>query len=463
MSSPFQARRAEEKLGIILGRVGSIRSRLNSLAWQSAAFGILGSVIGCAALVLLAAYYAPPLAFLAIVVVLGASMVAGLVWSGRGAWRRHASMVRAASVADERAGLKGRLETIVEVARRHKTPGRDGSDQSPAPMWSYLIEDTLARKDEFQPAKIERRRVSRSIYALLTSLLIAAVAVPLITSAKKKALTERSARSESTLELKDLRLRPADPGSQNGLEVHADARTMRMLEEMMTSQGLGSHRGPSGSFNRLLNRARNFADKLQGKLTGRKNRRPLINLKLADASKDLNRAPANTPPSQSEESRGRKQGGRFQRGNPAATGDSHLPGGEHSRSTPGERASSGVGKPEGDPSAHGSAGDQDTSSGGKSSRGARGDRGGGSGSSHGAGADPDSLFGQRTEPRFGTKGFEIAVEARPMAQGSKAAGQAYLPPKVRTPLNPDQQPDEPIPRASVPEQDRAAIKSVFER
>ena len=51
----------------------------------------------------------------------------------------------------------------------------------------------------------------------------------------------------------------------------------------------------------------------------------------------------------------------------------------------------------------------------------------------------------------------------PRLKGPKAAGHAYLPPKVRTPLNASQHPDEPIARASVPEDDRAAIKKVFER
>ena len=53
--------------------------------------------------------------------------------------------------------------------------------------------------------------------------------------------------------------------------------------------------------------------------------------------------------------------------------------------------------------------------------------------------------------------------ARSEDKGPKAAGHAYLPPKVRTPLNSSQHPDEPIARASVPEEDRAAIKKVFER
>ena len=57
MSSPQQARRADEKLGLILGRISSIRSRLNSLAWQRGGFGVLAWCIAIGALTVLAAYY----------------------------------------------------------------------------------------------------------------------------------------------------------------------------------------------------------------------------------------------------------------------------------------------------------------------------------------------------------------------------------------------------------------------
>ena len=92
-----------------------------------------------------------------------------------------------------------------------------------------------------------------------------------------------------------------------------------------------------------------------------------------------------------------------------------------------------------------------------------GDAGSNGGAAHGIGADPDSLFGAPTQAKLGTEGFEIAIEARPVDKGAKGAGQAYVPPKVRTPLAANQQPDEPVGRASVPPEDRATIKRVFER
>jgi hypothetical protein len=85
------------------------------------------------------------------------------------------------------------------------------------------------------------------------------------------------------------------------------------------------------------------------------------------------------------------------------------------------------------------------------------------GEGHGIGADPDSLFGAPAASKLGTEGFEIAIEARPIDHGAKGAGHAYVPPKVRTPLNVNQQPDEPVARAAVPAEDRTTIKRVFER
>ena len=65
--------------------------------------------------------------------------------------------------------------------------------------------------------------------------------------------------------------------------------------------------------------------------------------------------------------------------------------------------------------------------------------------------------------KLGTEGFEIAIEARPIDHGAKGAGHAYVPPKVRTPLNSNQEPDEPVAHAAVPAEDRTTIKRVFER
>ncbi len=463
MPSHLQARRAEEKLGLILDRVGAIRVRLNLLAWQGAAFGALGWTIGCVALVLLAAYYLAPLPFLGIAILLLAVMLYGLVRTGRTVLRTHSSMLRAAELADQRAGLKGRLETIVELGRVSKpSPAHAVSTRNPsaAPMWSYLIEDALAHQGEFEPVRIENRRLSPSIYGLLGALVIALLAFPLIRSARRKARHPVSGQSEITLGLNDLKLQPADPGSNNEVEVHADARTMKILKEMMAAQGLDHGKGSSNSLNRLLNRARGFADQLQGKLTGRTGNRPRLNLKLADAGNNpsgLGHMPRPIVPEPSSNNPAQAEPR-----NPSAQTDSALPPKQHSRSAS-EDQTPDADKSQADASQQGGPDNQEKPSAGDQMHRGHGDHNGSAGSSHGSGADPDSLFGQRAEPRFGNQGFQIAIEARPMTNGPKTEGHPYVPPKVDTPLNSEQQPDEPIPRASVPEQDRAAVKSVFER
>ena len=54
MSFSSQDRRADEKLGEILGRVGSVRLRLNSLAIQHAVFYTLAIMIACGAAIFVA-------------------------------------------------------------------------------------------------------------------------------------------------------------------------------------------------------------------------------------------------------------------------------------------------------------------------------------------------------------------------------------------------------------------------
>ncbi len=463
MPSPLQARRAEQKLGLIFDRVGAIRSRLNSLALQGAVFGFLGWAIGCVAVVFLGAYYTSPLVFLAITVLLAAVMLFGFVRTGRASFRMHSTMLRAAEIADERAGLKGRLETIIEVGRSKKVPARgEPAPSAPTvPMWSYLIEDALAHQSEFEPARIEKRILSRSIYGLLGALLLALLALPLIRSARHKALKAAHGQSDITLGLNDLRLRPADPDSKNGVEVHADARTMRMLEQMMAAQGTQSSQSSSSPLNRLLDRARGFADHLQNKLTGRESPRPRINLKLADADKNLNgleksRPPFEAPPSEERNPR--------EHANSVPSNSSQLPPMQRSEKPPANsQASAADGKSKGPASLQGPAEGKEESSSATTPHHGHSDQGGGTGSSHGSGTDADSLFGQRTEPNLSGRGFQIAIEARPMANGPKSQGHPYLPPKVSTPINSEQHPDEPIPRVAVPEPDQAAVKSVFER
>src|ERR1700680_1617225 len=129
MSFPSQDRRADEKLGRILGRVGAVRMRLNSLALQHAIFYTLAIAIASGAAIFAAAYLLSPLTFLvagSAIVIIAAIGIASAVSAG---WRMRTSAIHAAAVADDRAELKGRLSTIVAL--------KDGETRGP--LWPCVV------------------------------------------------------------------------------------------------------------------------------------------------------------------------------------------------------------------------------------------------------------------------------------------------------------------------------------
>ncbi len=463
MSSPFQARRAEEKLGLILGRIKSIRVRLNSLAWQQATLGGLAWLIATAALVMTGAYYLPPLLFLGLGGALVLLAIAGLVRTLRSAWLRAVNTQIAASIADRRADLKGRLETIVQIGQAPAAPVI-GQSAAPPILWPYLVEDTLAHRDEFEPSRIERRRVSRALYPFLGSLALAALAFFLVQRVNRRPIALSGEHNEMTLNLDELHFRPADPDSDAGVDVQADPETMRRLEQRMGAARESGH-SPDSSSNAgsLMNHARNFAGKLQRKLTGRSAEHPRIKLKLADAS-DQMKSPRHNPFAPNPQSNSSEKSGQFQHDNDLSKPEpSHLPKVQRGTHQPPHLPQGSAQPQPGHQLESQRAGQTGADQSGDTPREANQDQGGIGGPSHGIGAEPDSLFGSSTEPGLGSQGFEISIDARPLQTGSKSSGHAYLPPKVKAPLNANQLPDEPVARAIVPEEDRAAVERVFER
>lgn len=460
MSSSYQVRRTEEKLGLIFGRIGSIRLRLNSLAWQRGAFGLLGWTIAIGALIVLAAFYLQPLMFLIAVAILSSIAIAGVIASIRAAWRMHVNSAAAASIADRRADLKGRLETIIEMGQRQKVVKlRHGPEH--LMLWSYLIEDTLSRQDEFEPARIEARRVSRSIYGLLGAVALALAIAPLILRMHGKPYPIPANQDEMALDLNDLHLRAADPDSDDGVEVHADAATMRRLEDKLAAESAaGSGKGSDTPMDRMMNHAKGLAGRLQDKLTGRTQQRQRITLKLADNTQDMNSLEKRDPLKLNPHRKGEDADAHFE--HEKNNGDSPIPNTPQLTANNPERSTTGGSGDEESSTPEQRANPSDNSS-DKSEDQVNSDSSTNGGSSHGVGADPDTLFGSPTDPKLGSQGFEISIDARSEIKGPKAAGHAYLPPKVRTALSTNQHPDEPIARASVPEDDRAAIKKVFER
>ena len=463
MSSGLKSRPADGKLGRILGHVGSIRVRVNSLVWQYLLFSCFALVIISTAVVLFAAVSLSPLRFLAAGGAVVCIAIVAVLYVVQRGWRMRVNLRQAAAVADERANLKGRLETIVELRQRRNVVPIAGEDDAPL-LLPYLIEDTLARADEFEPDRIESRRISKSIWPFLGSVALSLLLAPLIMRGIRNGPpSAEPVPSDITMSLNELHLRPADPGSDADMEVQTDAGTMRRIEQKMAADAgqTGQGRETSGNMDKMLDSAREFAGKLQRKLAGGEKQKALINLKLTDAAEDQNSLdrPRNAP--LPDANHREDEPARFKREQGNQPGDSNqLPLAHNQESSNSDAASADAqtGMHPGENSGRDSG---DVSA--KDSTLSANEQSGSGGSSHGIGADPDTLFGPGGNSKLGNQGFEIAIEARQMTEGARSAGHAYLPPKVRTPLSQTQAPDEPIARASIPADDRAAIKKVFER
>ncbi len=453
MSFPSQDRRADEKLGRILGRVGSVRIRLNSLALQHAIFYTLAIVIAGGAAAFAGAYLLSPLAFLVGASALVIIACAGIASAVGAAWRMRASAVHAAAIADDRAELKGRLSTVVALANR----GTRG------PLWSYLVEDTLGHQDEFAAARIERRLVSRAIYPLAAALVMAALAIPISKIKHAPQVSPGSRDDELTVDLDDLHLRPADPGDESGMQVTADPATMRRLEDKLAREEGASGGAGGNSLNQLVNRARDMAGHLQSKLTGQQAAsKARLNLRLSGAGGDQDQNEIHRAPGTLKHRPG-EVAGQFKQDHQESDREFELPGENDSRRPNSAPSPGGYGEPGAQASS-----DKDNPANQDNSAADRrieqgGDNAANGGAAHGIGADPDSLFGAPAAPKLGSEGFEIAIEARPVDRGAKGAGHAYVAPRVRAPLSPIQQPDEPVARAAVPTEDQTTIKRVFER
>ncbi len=422
------------------------------MALQHAIFYLLAIAIASGAAIFAGAFTLSPLIFLiggSALVVIATIGIASAVSAG---WRMRTSAAGAASIADDRAELKGRLSTIVALA----------DTETRGPLWPYLVEDTLGHHDEFAASKIERRRVSRGIYPLAGALVLAALAFPISKIKRAPQVIPGSGQDDLTVDLDDLHLRPAEPGDESGMQVTADPATMRRLQEKLARQSAGGGDGNGNSMNQLMNRARDMAGNLQNKLTGQQMAsKQRLNLRLADAGRDRDQNEIHRAPD-AQKNRHGETAGQFKQDQPKSNhaldlppeDDSRQPNSQPSPSGPGEASlESNAGRD--NPNKDDSATDRSIQQGGENSS--------NGGEAHGIGADPDSLFGAPATSKLGSEGFEIAIEARPIDHGAKGSGHAYVPPKVRTPLSVNQEPDEPVARAAVPADDRTTIKRVFER
>jgi len=450
---------SDEKLTAILDQLARLRLRLNALALQRALFTTLALVIGGGATLVLAALLLGPLTFLATAIVLAIALIVGLVRSLTGAWRSRVDAAATASLADRRVDFKDRLTTLVSLKER--------SDSS---LWPYLLEETLTQRQEFGVSRVERHRVSRSLYALLISGVLASFTTTMVLAPARLGLAAKpSVRRRADASSGNLQVRPSDPALDPGAEMNGDAEATEQPgdrdqadAEAESADAPGEQTGSS----KLMDKARELASALQNKLTGRKpQQRPRMKFKTTDEAKNQSKSKSgqNHSGSSSEPERladnGSERGGQQ---TPNSNRGASEPGGESSqeqseKSRPDDRMAN---KPTVQPSQPNPQPGSDFSN-GQSEPGAG--RNGTGGASHGAGTDPDHLFGRAEKPATPKDGFSITLEARLSENGPAAGGHGYVPPKVHSTLNSSQQPDEPLSRATVPDDDRQTIKRVFER
>jgi hypothetical protein len=450
-----ETRRDEQKLWLILFQIKAARARLNFLVWQHWLFTTLALGIGAAALVYLAAESLAPLKFLAAAGILVMFAFAAMVRTARGAWRAHANMTRAARIADQRAGLKGRLTTVLMLTDAPR----------PSVLWPYLVEDTYGLREEYAPSRIEPRLISRAVFALLAAILLAMGAIPFSAIARRSGAGATSAMEppdQISADIDNLEIRPADPALQPNAQIYADPETIRRLAEKLSAAN-NPERNDGHGIGKALDQARDFADALQNRLIGRNNAiPPPLQLRLTAKNHDANDLLNNQSRDQ--------QGGASGKNGGAA---SNAPGGAHTSpqapgtqpnqppmtSLPPQQADELAGNNPASPGAN-PAPPPPTNAPGALSGGSN-DVGGGA--NHGLGSDPEHLFGEASNQPLGSDSFKIAIEAEPSTEASAPGSPGYLPPDVRVPLNPRQLPDEPLARAAVPVGDQLTIKRVFER
>jgi hypothetical protein len=446
--------RGQEKCELILGQVASIRSRLNALALQQGLFGGLTFILAAAVLIVAAAFVFSPLTFLLLGIVAATAALAGVAQMARGAWRMRSSEERAARIADERAALKGRLTTMVDAARAGQR----------SVLWPYLVEDTLALREEFVATRIEPRRVSRWLWAALVSCAVAALVMRLAYRVRDARLAANnhalSAPGEPTADLGDLDIQPADPSANSGTEIDADPATLHKLAEKLRAAERSGHHGSPAS--RLMADARDAARSLQNKLTGGRVAGTASHLKLTDRKGGS----ANKDAAQSQNKHRQANDGTQDNPQTADSGRQSDPNPTQpdSASTPAVPDMSGLAALNGlnsdDPDSGGSLARKTPPSAHKLAQ--AGPMGTG-GPDHGSGSDPRHLYGDAVQPPLGNDTFKIPVEVGSSDDGTSNAAPAAPPRRIKSPLNDSQAPDQPFERASIPASDRVTIKRVFER
>jgi hypothetical protein len=461
MASPLQRRliNREDGLGRIAAQLVRVKRRLNLLAAQQMAFSTLGLLLGAGGVLVIAAFFLNTTHFLMLGLLLIIVLAVSLPVTIARSVRQFAALRRTAGIADERANLNSRLSTLLALVQN------DGRYH----LWPFLVEDTVSHINDFAPNRIERRRVSRSIYGFAAACLVASLAGLMTYSARRHQEALRKVLKNLTLEVDPSELAPFDSPSGQGAELEGDPNTLRSLAERLEAANRSSGNANRGTFNRLSQKAQHLASNLQDRLTGRDlgETPEKVKLRLAQALGDK-------PPPDSDSAQGDNSGGN---GSDSPSSQSGIGSGNgpspQAQNQPQQEANNDMGSGPGNhtppsdlPSSRAfePGGPQGPGSGNTPAAGQQqGSSEEAGGPSAGEGSDPNHLMGPPDAPSHKSENFEIMIDARLSDKSPIASAQPYVPPKVKTDLNPYQHPDEPLDRGTVPAADRDTIRRVFER
>lgn len=462
MASPLQRRLSEREdgLGPIVRQLAGIKRRRNLLAAQQMAFSTLALLLGAGGTLVIAAFFLSTAHFLTLGVLLAGLLIVGLPVAVAKAWRRFGGLSRVAAIADEKAELNRRLSTLLALAEQERNYS----------LWPFLVEDTVGRLDDFSPRRIEKRRISPSIYGFAAACLIASLAGLMTYSARLHHQALRKLLQNFTLELDPSEIAPSDETAGEGTPLEGSPDALRSLADQLAAASQNSHTASRSALDRVAKKATDLASSLQDQLTGRQfgDTPEKVKIRLAEALGDKPPPPADngSGPNDSNPSKqtdqpnpsGAKAGGPSGKPNPAVQqppdteAEANSP--EQGETPPNSPSAKSL-EPEG-PEGPG-AGDEPTPG---QPAGTTPD---GSGETAGSGTDPDNLMGPPDAPSHKNDNFEIMIDARLSNRSPISSAQPYVPPKVKTALNSYQHPDEPLDRGTVPAADRDTIKRVFER
>ena len=373
--------------------------------------------------------------------------------------KRFAAFGRTAAIADQRAALNCRLSTLLTMVQ----------DEGKYPLWPFLVEDTVSRLDDFQPDRVEKHRVSRTIYGFAAACLIASLAGLMTYSARRHQEALRKVLKSLTLEVDPSEIAPSDSPSGETAELEGDPDTLRSLAERLDAANQSSRSGEHNAFNQLGKKATDLASSLQDRLTGRdlRDTPEKVKLRLAQALGDKPPPDENGSEADNDSDKPPKQN--TDRPGSSASGSSRHQGGQEEQdqansdtSSTSPEQSTPPNSPPGssfDPGGPQGPGSGDAPTAGRE----QGSSEEASGQSSGTGSDPEHLMGPPDAPSHKNENFEIMIDARLSDRSPIASAQPYVPPKVKTSLNVYQHPDEPLDRGTVPAADRDTVKRVFER